>query len=377
MEYREHKRLGTRTSHLGFGCMRLPLNKDGTIIREPAYAMLEQGRAAGVNYYDTAWNYTGGDNETILGEVLPKWPRDSFYVATKLPTFKVTCLEDAQRFFDQHLERLNLDYIDFYLLHALDKERWDNMVRLGVLEWCEELKAEGKIRHFGFSFHDEYPVFEEIMAHHQWDFCQIQLNYLDTGLQAGMAGYELATKLDIPVIIMEPVKGGILAAMPEQVAQPLKDYAPHRSVASWAMRWIGTLPNVITVLSGMSTKEQVEDNLATFEQLEPLTEAELALIDETVKTMNSLTKSGCTGCSYCMPCPAGVNIPENFTLWNESARSEGGVMSWRVWNVVFPDGEKAKHCIDCGKCEALCPQHLSIRADLAKLQQEMDAIQAP
>ncbi len=377
MEYREYTALSARTSLLGFGCMRLPLREDGTIEREPARALLERARRAGVNYFDTAWNYTGGDSEVFLGEILPTWERESYYVATKLPTFKVETLEDAKAFFEEQLARLKTGYIDFYLLHTLNRDRFRKMAELGVVDWCLDLQRQGRIRRFGFSFHDTYPAFEEILSHHQWDFCQIQLNYLDRDEQAGMKGYELAAAQGVPVVIMEPVKGGLLAALPEDLEEALKAAAPGRSAASWALRWVGALPGVLTVLSGMSTMEQVEDNLATFEAFRPLAAGERALLERIAEQLRGRVNNGCTGCKYCMPCPAGVDIPENFALWNLAAKSRNGSAAWRKWNELMEDAEKAKHCVGCGRCEEVCPQHIAVRADLARAQAELDAVPRP
>lgn len=236
MEKRKMEKLGIETSLLGFGCMRFPTTKEGKIDEVQAQAMLDTAIASGVNYIDTAYPYHGGESEPFVGRALKKYDRHSFYLATKLPVWLVNSVEDAERLFAEQLSRLQTDYIDFYLLHAMNKERWDAMVRLGVVEYCEKLQAEGKIRYLGFSFHDSYEVFEEILNAREWDFCQIQLNYMDTEEQAGMKGYLLAEKKQVPLVIMEPVKGGSLAAFSEDITAKLRALDPKASTASYALR---------------------------------------------------------------------------------------------------------------------------------------------
>ena len=372
MEKRKMEKLGIETSLLGFGCMRFPTLPDGKIDEAEAERMLDRAIAAGVNYIDTAYPYHNGQSEPLVGKVLKKYDRDSFYLATKLPLWAVNSVEDAERIFNEQLERLQTDHIDFYLLHAVNKEKWNQMKELGVVDYCAKLKEEGKIRYYGFSFHDDYEVFEEILHYRPWDFCQIQYNYLDRNEQAGDKGYALAESLGVPLVIMEPVKGGSLAGFSEDINERFHKMDPEASVASYALRWVGSHSNVKVILSGMSTMQQVEDNLKTFENFRPLSEAESKEIDEIVKELRSRVQNGCTGCRYCMPCPAGVNIPGNFKVWNNyhMYRTYGHVQ--RAWEVDLKEEEKAKNCVKCGKCETLCPQKLPIRADLVRVQQELD-----
>ena len=372
MEKRRLDKLGIDTSLLGFGCMRFPLKEHGSIDEELAERMLDKAMKAGVTYYDTAYPYHNGDSEPFLGRVLDKYDRGSYYLATKLPCWKVNSIEEAKKIFEEQLERLNKDYVDFYLLHALNKERFEAMVKLGIIEFCEELKEQGMIRYFGFSFHDDYDTFEKIITYRDWDFCQIQYNYMDTEEQAGDRGYELAKKLGIPMVIMEPVKGGSLASLPEEIEVNFKEHRPLQSVASWALRWVGTHDNVKVILSGMSTMEQVEDNLATFKNFVPLSDDEKALVADTAATLKSRIRNGCTACRYCMPCPAGVNIPRNFAIWNHYNVYGNREQLKKSWNEAIPDSEKAHNCIKCGKCEKVCPQKLTIRDHLAILQKELD-----
>lgn len=373
MDYRISDSLQAKTSLLGFGCMRFPQLPDGSIDKVEATAMLQRGRQGGINYFDTAWFYHGGTSEPFVGEVIANWPKDSYYLATKLPCVLIKNLQDAKDTYAKQVERLGTNYFDFYLLHNLHRETWDRMKAEGVVDWVIDLQAQGKIGRLGFSFHDNYDVFEEIMTYRKWDFCQIQLNYLDTKVQAGIAGYQLATQMGVPVIVMEPVKGGTLANLPAQIAAPLKEMHPDWSLATWAVRWVASLPNVLTVLSGMSTMEQVEDNMATASNLEPLGQGELALLDQVVEQMHARIKSPCTACGYCMPCPAGVNIPRSFDVWNLSSLSEGGVGAKQAWGMMPPE-HRPSQCVRCGACEKACPQQIPIMDNLAQLQGEMDML---
>ena len=372
MEKRRLEKLGIETSLLGFGCMRFPVTQEGKIDVPEAERMLDRAIAAGVNYIDTAYPYHDGESEPVVGRILKKYDRDSFFLATKLPVWLVNSVEDAARLFEEQLQRLQTDHIDFYLLHAMNKERWDAMKKLGVVEYCEKLKAEGRIRYLGFSFHDDYEVFEEILRYREWDFCQIQYNYLDTQEQAGDKGYALTESLGVPLVIMEPVKGGSLAGFSEDINEKFRAMDPDSSIASYALRWVGSHPNVKVVLSGMSTMEQVEDNLKTLGDFRPLSESENAQIEEIVKELRSRVQNGCTGCRYCMPCPAGVNIPGNFRTWNNYHIYRTYDHVKRAWEVELKDEEKAKNCIKCGKCEAQCPQKLPIREHLVRVQKDMD-----
>lgn len=372
MEKRKLEKLGIETSLLGFGCMRFPVNGDGSIDEPEAERMLDRAIASGVNYIDTAYPYHGGKSEPLVGKVLKKYDRSSFYLATKLPCWMINSLEDVDRVFQEQLTRLQTDYIDFYLMHALDKDRFHKMVELGCVEKLEQLKAEGKIKYLGFSFHDDYAAFEEILCYRDWDFCQIQLNYMDANEQAGLKGYRLTEERQVPLVIMEPVKGGSLAAFAEDITEKFRRLDKDASTASFALRWVGSLPNVKVILSGMSTMEQVEDNLKTFEHFRPLSEEESSTIDEIVRLINSRVQNGCTGCRYCMPCPAGVDIPGNFRVWNTYHMYRNYNMVKRNWESGLGEAKQAKNCVKCGKCEKACPQKLNIRRDLERVQADLD-----
>lgn len=374
MEYRMLDKLGIKTSLLGFGCMRFPTTADGKIDEERAQQMLEEAYAAGINYYDTAWPYHNGESEPFVGRAMKRYPRESFYFATKLPCWNVKTREDAVKIFTQQLEHLQTDYIDFYLLHALNKNSFHEMCELGVLEDLVELKKQGKIKYLGFSFHDNYEAFEEILTYRDWDFCQIQYNYMDTEEQAGDKGYALCEKRNVPIIIMEPIKGGALASYAPEVEEIFKAARPEKSIASWALRWVASKPQVKVVLSGMSTGEQVKDNLETFKKFEPLSETELETVEKVIKEIKSRIKNGCTGCRYCMPCPAGVNIPGNFSMWNAYGMyNNAGAAKWRYFNEMKEE-ERSNQCVSCGACESVCPQKLPIREHLAMITELMSSL---
>ena len=371
METRAMEKLGVKTSLLGFGGMRFPTTADGKIDETMAEQMLDKAIAAGVNYIDTAYPYHNGESEPFVGRVLQKYERGSFYLATKLPIWKVEKLEDVDTIVEEQLTRLQTDYIDFYLMHAMNKERWDAMLQMGVVKRLEELKAEGKIRYLGFSFHDTYEAFEEMLCYRDWDFCQIQLNYMDANEQAGLKGYELTVQKQVPLIIMEPVKGGTLAAFGEDITEMFHAHDAEASSASFALRWVGSLPNVKVILSGMSTMEQVEDNLRTFGQFRPLNNEESKTIDEVVAILNSRVQNGCTACRYCMPCPFGVDIPGTFRTWNTYHMYQNYKIVRNRWEQM-EESARPKNCVKCGKCEQSCPQKLHIRDDLARAQEDLD-----
>ncbi len=373
MEYRKMTRLGKQTSLLGFGCMRFKNDEEGKIDRPKAYALLDRAYKAGVNYFDTAYVYLNGESEKILGEAMAKYPRDSYYVATKLPCWDIKDKSDAERLFAEQLERLGMEYVDFYLLHAMNRGIYDKISALGIPDLCAKWRDEGKIRHFGFSFHDNYDAFEHILtSRDDWDFCQIQYNYMDDNDQATTKGVELCQKLGIPLIVMEPLKGGTLAKLPDDAMAPLRAIDPDASAASWAMRWVGSHDAVKVILSGMNEDFQLEDNLATFENFKPLDEAGFAAVAETKRIIHSRVRNGCTGCRYCMPCPGGVDIPRVFSIWNQYARYENPHTA-RDFKHMKPE-TKPDVCLECGACESKCPQGLHIIDDLKRAKAELEAI---
>lgn len=372
MEMRKMEKLGVETSLLGFGCMRFPQTPEGKIDEVLTEKMLDRAIAQGVNYIDTAYPYHDGQSEVVAGKILKKYDRNSYYLATKLPVWLVNTVEDVDKYLEEQLAKLQTDHIDFYLMHAMGKERWNKMLEIGCVKRLEELKEQGKIKYLGFSFHDKYEVFEEILNYRDWDFCQIQLNYMDAKEQAGLKGYQLAADKGIPVIVMEPVKGGSLAVFAEDITAKLKELNPEATPASFALRWVGSLPRVKVILSGMSSMEQVEDNLGTFADFKPLSEQEQSTIRQVTEILRSRVQNGCTGCRYCMPCPAGVDIPGCFAAWNTYHMYQNyHSVSWN-WEMVLGDAHQPKNCVQCGKCEAQCPQKIAIREDLKKVQADLD-----
>lgn len=367
MEYRKMGRNGEEVSLLGMGCMRFPTDGQGSIDKVKAEKMIEQAMASGVNYYDTAYKYHNGESEPFMGEVLSRYERSSYYLATKLPVWLIENAQHAREVINQQMQRLQTDYFDFYLLHAIDAKEWKKVQELGLLDILEEFREKGVIRNLGFSFHDSYEVFEEILTSRSWDFCQIQYNYMDIEEQAGDKGYALAEMLNIPVIVMEPVKGGALADLPADLASPMKEKNPKASLAGWALRWVASHPQVKLVLSGMSSQEQVEDNLRTFHDFQPLTAEELAVIADVRREILKRQKSPCTGCSYCMPCPFGVNIPQNFSAWNKESMYGEGKGS-QIYRQLAENAQDASCCQSCHKCEKVCPQHIPIAEELKKVQ---------
>lgn len=374
MKYREFGKTGLKVSALGFGTMRLPLLEDGvTVDEKEAVRIIRHAIDSGVNYVDTAYPYHQGTSEIVVGKALRDGYRDKVFLADKSPIWKLEKESDFDSILEEQLQKLQTDHIDFYLLHALNKERFEKIKNLHLIDHMLEARKAGKIRYLGFSFHDDYEVFEEILNYYPWDFCQIQLNYMDTEIQAGMKGYDLAEEKGIPVIVMEPVKGGMLASLPTEIEEQLTKEREQASIASWALRFVGTLPNVKVILSGMSTMGQVEDNLSIFETFEPLSEKEQKLIENTADTLKSRVKNGCTGCAYCMPCPAGVDIPGNFRIWNDQAVYQNTEQTKKKWSGM-DEKAKADHCIRCGKCEKVCPQKISIRENLHQVAEELNTL---
>lgn len=364
MNYRKLDNLDISPSLLGFGCMRFPTTEEGKINEYEAQKMLDAAMAAGVTYYDTAWPYHNGDSEPFVGRALKKYDRESFYLATKLPMWLVKSVEDAENYLNQQLERLQTDHIDFYLLHGLNAGSWKTVKELDLAAWGEKKQLEGKIRYLGFSFHDTYEVFEEIVNYREWDFCQIQYNYMDTADGPGERGYKLAEQKGLPLVIMEPIKGGSLAALPADINKKFLASDAKGSTASWALRWVATHPGVKVILSGMSSMEQLQDNLKTFGDFAPLTDDQMTLVADVAESIRARVKNDCTGCRYCMPCPAGVDIPKNFSIWNRHAMYGNNEGARKEYFERMDVLARADRCVKCGKCEEACPQHLPIREHL-------------
>jgi predicted aldo/keto reductase-like oxidoreductase len=353
--------------------MRLP-EKAGRIDEAAATEIIDAAIAGGINYFDTAWPYHGGKSEAFTGQALARHERGKLYIATKLPCWLVKSREDVARIFDEQLTRLQTDYVDFYLMHALNAASWDAMDSLGVYEILAEYKAAGKIRQLGFSFHDGYPAFERILRAKPWDFCQIQYNYMDRAEQAGDRGYALAESLGVPVVIMEPLKGGSLANLPAAVSSPLRALNPTASDASWSFRWLAAKSGIRVVLSGMSNRAQLDENLALFSGLTPLSAEEAVALDSTAGALRARVRNACSSCSYCMPCPHGVDIPRNFRQWNYYGMYEDrGAARWQ-WHEPGFASARADRCVGCQECVEKCPQRIPIPSDLAKAAAELGAL---
>ena len=350
---------------LGFGLMRLP-QKDNKIDLDELCRMVDYYMTAGLNYFDTAYVYHGGMSEVAAGDALVKrYPRDSFYLATKLPAWEIKCAEDRDRIFQEQLDRAGVDYYDFYLLHSIeDGNNYDTYEKYDCFSWAMEKKKEGKIRTFGFSYHGSPELLEKILDDHpEVEFVQIQLNYADWDNPVVRSGelYEILHRRNIPMIIMEPVKGGTLAVLDPELEAKYKALRPDASAASWALRFVGSLPGVMTILSGMSTEDQMKDNLATFTNFEPLSEKEKSVIQEVVSIMHSMPLIGCTSCRYCTDgCPMQISIPDVFRTINTLRRYPDDWRSKNFYSGLIQRSGKASDCIACGQCEGVCPQHLPI-----------------
>ena len=345
--------------------MRFPTNKDGSINEAKAEQMIDEAMRAGINYYDTAYGYHGGDSERFLGKVLPKYPRESYFLTSKLPVYMLTSAEHAEQVLEEQLSRLNADYLDFYLLHALNRHTFDERVMgFDLLKLCEKWKKEGKVRHIGFSFHDDNETFERILRYYPWDVCQIQYNYMDTENQAGLKGLKLAGELGIPVIIMEPIRGGSLVRFPEEIKDAFAQACPGRNLANIALSWVATHPEVKVILSGMSNLAQLRDNLKTFRRFTPLTSAEMQGVADVVEQIRGRIRVPCTACRYCMPCPAGVDIPRAFAITNEEAMHGHTEVYRKQYHRGKPETFASK-CVKCGACVSKCPQHISIPEKLS------------
>ena len=368
MQYRKFAK-NDHVSILGFGMMRFPNKEDGSIDEELLEKMVDYAYENGVNYFDTAQVYYNDKSEILTGKILSKYPRNSYYVTDKLSIWVVNSLEELDEFFNNQLRKLQVDYIDYYLLHALNKEYWEKIINMGAMDYIVDKYEKGIIKNLGFSFHDDYETFEKIIKYRKWDFCQIQYNYLDTEVQAGDRGYKLAEELGVELVIMEPNKGGLLCRLPETCVEEFKNINPDASQANWALRWLWSKTNCKVVLSGMSDMEQTIDNVNSANLFEPLTEVEQEAVKKVRKAILAAQRNGCTGCEYCMPCPFGVNIPRNFRIWNMGALTGNYEKEWKRYSQLA-DAD-ASHCMQCGSCEAVCPQSLNIISDLASLHKEI------
>ncbi len=369
METRQYPGTGEAVSLLGFGAMRLPIVGDDSaaIDRAAAKEMVDAAIAGGITYFDTAYVYHGGMSEVVLGEALAAHPRGAYTLATKLPPWRLTCEEDVTRLFEEQLRRCRVDYFDYYLLHNQNVRNLAVFEKYGAYEKMRELQKQGKIRKLGFSFHDRPALLKKIIDTYEWDFAQIQLNYLDWDAQDAKRQYELLAGKSIPVVVMEPVRGGSLAQLTPASAAVFTGADPTASLASWAIRYAASLPGVLTVLSGMSNIEQLRDNLATMNSFAPLSAAERATVERAVAVYRAAAAVPCTACRYCMDCEFGVDIPHVFTVYNQlqsSGSTDGFQMSY---SGLLNAGSSAASCRQCGVCVAKCPQNIDIPAQMEKI----------
>ena len=375
MNYRTD-RYGNELSILGFGCMRFP-QKMGRIDMEETEREIMTAYQAGVNYYDTAYIYPG--SEAALGEIFEKNNiREKVYIATKLPHYLIKSVADMDKLFAEELRRLRTDYVDYYLMHMLtDTDTWNRLKSLGIEEWIAEKKASGAIRQIGFSYHGNSEMFCNLVDAYDWDFCQIQYNYMDEHSQAGRRGLYHAHEKGIPVIIMEPLRGGKLVnRLPDTAKKIFEEYKIKRTPAQWAFRWLWNQPEITVVLSGMNSDEMVRDNIQTASTVEvgELGEDEEQMLKQVVAAINAKMKVGCTGCGYCMPCPKGVDIPGTFAAYNRRY-AEGKFWSfvdYVMCTTLRKNSTAASNCVGCGKCEKHCPQHIEIRKNLKDAQKELE-----
>ena len=367
MNYRKDK-YGNEISILGYGCMRFT-QKAGKIDIEKTEKEILAAIRGGVNYFDTAYVYPG--SEKVLGEILAKHHlRDQVKIATKLPHYLIKKKESMDKFFSEQLSRLRTDHVDYYLMHMLaDIKTWEKLVAMGILDWLEEKKTSGAIGQVGFSYHGNAEMFCELIDAYDWDFCQIQYNYMDEHSQAGRKGLQYAHEKGLPVIIMEPLRGGKLVnLLPEEAEEIFRQHSVQHTPVQWALRWLWNQPEVTCVLSGMNDMAMVQDNMETASsaQVGDLGESDEAMLKKVVGAINAKMKVGCTGCRYCMPCPQNVDIPGTFSAYNRrySEGKRSALIEYAMCTAIRNTSAAASNCISCGKCEAHCPQHIPIRQEL-------------
>jgi predicted aldo/keto reductase-like oxidoreductase len=375
MQYRTDRK-GNKISILSYGCMRFT-KKGNSIDVDKAEKEVMEAIENGVNYFDTAYVY--GGSEVALGEILKRNScRERVFIATKLPHYMVKSKGSLEKYFAEQLKRLQTDYVDYYLMHMLtDIDTWERLKALGVVEWIKEKMDKGQIRNIGFSYHGNTDMFIKLMDAFDWDFCQIQYNYIDEHSQAGRRGLEYASKKGVPVIVMEPLRGGRLVnLLPEKAKDIFKQDSRKRTPAEWAFRWLWNQQAVTSVLSGMNSLEMLKENIrvASEVKVDEFSEVDFALIEQVKNEINKNIKVGCTGCGYCMPCHKGVDIPGAFHSYN-MIYSENRKSAWRDYimcTVMRKTPSSASQCVDCGKCEKHCPQHIEIRKELKNVKKELE-----
>ena len=375
MQYREYGKEGFKVSAFGMGCMRLPSSVDEngnkTVHREEAIKMIRYAADHGVNYFDSARMYFGGDCDAVLGEALSGGYREKVKVVSKIPPRFVNNEEEFISVLDDMLKKLQTDYLDVLLAHDMNREAWERFQKMGMYQWMENAKQAGKIKAIGFSFHDDVELFREMVDAYPWAMAQIQMNILDVNYQATVEGMKYAASKGLAIVVMEPLRGGGLANAPASVQKIYDEYPEKRSAVEWALRFVYNFPEVTCVLSGVSTMEQLQDNIRIFENAQPdvMKKEDLAMIDGVREAYNNLIKVPCTGCSYCVPCPKGINIPRIFYLYNSGSMYGDSAMykeMQRLYGFVQAANADATQCVGCGACEKKCPQHIHIIDTLPK-----------
>ena len=366
---------GEEVSLLGFGCMRLPRGEDGKIDRPLAQRLWARYMEGGGNYFDTAYMYHDGESEVALGEFLSGRPRDSYFLVDKMPVWMARTEDGLKRVFEDQLARTKAEYFDFYLMHSLGAGNWNLATQIHALEFLLERKKEGRIRHLGFSFHDAPEAMDPILAAYDWEFAMIQLNYQDWTRYRSKEQYERLVAKGIDVAVMEPLRGGALARLNDPAKAILHQADPDASPASWAFRWVASLPGVKLINSGMGRESDLEDNLRTFSPMKELTEDERGTISAALAAFQRTQAVPCTACRYCLPCPVGVSIPDVFALWN-AYREDGNAARFVSRYEKLPESARPERCVRCMNCTKHCPQQIAIPDELAKIAAGYAALKA-
>ena len=364
MQYRSLTKDNLQVSALGFGCMRFPTLEGGKPDEKEAIRMLHYGIDHGINYLDTAVPYHDGDSEVILGKALKERNRDKLFVATKFPVWEPTQVSDLDAIFEKQMKRLDLDCIDFYLLHSISKTFWENVKKLKMIDWVAKKRKEGKIRYIGFSYHDDLALFKEVLDAFDWDICQIQYNYVCEQVQAGTEGLKYAASKGVSVVIMEPLFGGVLVNPDGPLGDVWKESG--KNPVDLALRWLWDKPEVSLVLSGMSSMQHTVENVAIADRsaVNSLTNEERSIIEKARIAYEASTPVKCTKCRYCLPCPFEVDIPKNFEIYNSAKSLPGSMVLNKALYNFTPKNNRADNCTECGECEGKCPQHLPIQQHL-------------
>ncbi len=372
MLYRKFGKTDEMVSVLGFGCMRFPTIDEDTknIDEKKAIEMLRYAIDNGVNYVDTAYPYHGGMSEPLVGKALEGGYREKVYLATKLPSWLVKTREDMDKYLNEQLEKLQTEYIDFYLVHNLTETYWKNLTENGLFEFLDSILKDGRVKYIGFSFHDKVELFKEIVDAYDWTFCQIQYNFVDEDYQAGKEGLKYAAEKEIGIVVMEPLRGGrLVSRVPDEIMKLWDNAQTTRTPVEWAFKYVWDFPEVSTVLSGMSTLQQVEENIKYADDGKPnsLADEEHNLISKVCNVYEEKIKVNCTSCKYCLPCPVDVAIPRAFEFYNDASMFDNIEDEKNRYKMFIKEESRASKCIECGQCEEACPQNIPIREKLKEV----------